>query len=374
MSTETQQTPSELKRLPLEQKHIDAGARMMPFAGWNMPLQYEGIVAEHEAVRQRAGMFDVSHMGRVWVRGSGAAHQIRAVSTYDTSRIPLGGTHYSLYCNEDGGIEDDVFIFHVGDDRWFVVHNAGNAEPDAARLAAATDGTAEDVGRETVMLAVQGPEAVAAVSRVLGPAIDQLKPRTCTEIEYNGETLLLSRTGYTGEDGAEIVMTPATGAALWDAFVDAGVTPAGLGCRDTLRLEAALPLHGNDIWPETTPYQARIGWAVTLEDGAAFTGRDALESESATPPKRRLAHLKLLDRGVPRPGYSVRDHEDTEIGTLTSGAFSPTLRTGIAMGYLPREYTDIGTRLAIEVRGQRIPAEVVRRPFYRRQQPDQESA
>jgi aminomethyltransferase len=354
------------KRLPLHDRHLGAGARMMPFAGWDMPLQYTGIVAEHEAVRTQAGVFDVSHMGRVWVRGADAAQRIRSVSTYDTTQIPVGGTHYSLYCNEAGGIDDDVFIFHVDADRWLIVHNAANAEADAARVAAAAGDAARDVGRETVMLAVQGPQAVDIVSRVVSPVISDLAPRTCAEVDWNGAALILSRTGYTGEDGAEIVAPPDEGAALWDALLAGGAQPTGLGCRETLRLEAALPLHGNDISPETMPHEARLNWAVTLDDGAPFTGRDALARHAGERPAKRLAHLRMLERGVPRAGYNVFDADGNPAGTLTSGAFSPTLRTGIAMGYFPYDLTRPGTGLAVEVRGQRIPAEVVQRPFYRR--------
>ena len=357
-----------LKPLPLRERHLAAGARMAPFAGWEMPLQYSGIVAEHRAVRNAAGIFDVSHMGRVWVRGPDAARQIRSATTYDVTRIEPGRTHYSLYCNERGGIEDDIIVFRVGADRWLVVHNAANAAFGADRLRDATGGQAEDVGQQTVMLAVQGPAAEEAVTKVIGPEFAALEPRACIEVEWRGAALVLSRTGYTGEDGAEVVADVEQGAMLWDAFVEAGVVPAGLGARDTLRLEAALPLHGHDMTPDTTPFEAGLRWAVTLDDGADFIGREALQEMAEQKLPRRRAHLRLLERGVPREGYRVLDDDGEPDGTLTSGAFSPTLRAGIAMAYLPTRLAAVGTRLAVEIRERAVAAEVVRRPFYRREE------
>ncbi len=369
-----------LRRLPLHERHVAAGARLAPFAGWEMPLQYAGgILAEHAAVREAAGVFDVSHMGRVRIEGPDAGTRIRAVTTYDVTRMHPGRAHYSLYATDDGGIADDVFVYRVDADRWLIVHNAANAEADAARVRASVDrapGAAmRDVGGETVMLAVQGPAALARLRDVLGVDLAaELAPRRCTELAWRGATVLVGRTGYTGEDGAECILDAERGAALWDACLAAGVVPCGLGARDTLRLEAALPLHGHDITPDTSPYEAGLGWAVTLEDGAEFTGRDALAAAAARAPERRLACLRLLDRGVPRAGYPVHapgdatgdESEPRAVATLTSGAFSPTLRVGIAMAYLPAGLAAPGTRLAIEIHGRDVDAEVVPRPFIRR--------
>jgi aminomethyltransferase len=358
-----------LRRLPLHDRHARAGARFVPFAGWEMPIQYAGIVQEHQAVRTRAGIFDVTHMGRVEVSGPGAGERIRSVTTADVTRLRPGRARYSLYCTEDGGIADDVMVYRLPergeDDRWLVVHNAANAEADAERLRAAAADAAGDIGGETVMLAVQGPDAPAAISSVLG--IDALEMRrfACTEVEWQGGTVFFGRTGYTGEDGGECITGPDLGARLWDAFLDAGVAPAGLGARDTLRLEASLPLHGHDISPETTPYEAGLGWAVHLDEGAAFTGRAALERLAGEEPARTLACLRLTERGVPREGYAVL-HNGEQVATLTSGAHSPTLRAGIGMAYLPRDLAAIGTPLAIDIRGRATSAEVVQRPFYER--------
>ena len=361
--------PEPLRRLALRDHHRRAGVRFAPFAGWEMPLQYAGILAEHKAVRTGAGLFDVSHLGRVWLHGPQAGRQLRSVTTYDVLRMRPGSAHYSLYCSGTGGIVDDVFIYRVAEERWLVVHNAANHERGLALLAEACGAAAHDVTRSTVMLAVQGPRALQALRQVLGPAFEQLRTRRCAEFAWRDGTVLAARTGYTGEDGAECIAETALAGALWDAYLAAGVTPTGLGARDTLRLEAALPLHGQDIDPSTNPYEAGLGWVISLDDGRPFTGREALAPLAAEPPHRRLSHLRLLGRGVPRRGYPVVDPGapgDGPIATLTSGAFSPTLRTGIGMAYLPVALTEPGTRLAVEIRGRAIPAEVVPRPFYRR--------
>lgn len=361
--------PETLRRLPLREEHLAAGARMAPFAGWEMPLQYAGIVAEHEAVRGDAGVFDVSHMGRVMLDGPGAGERLRAITTFDVTSLAPGEAHYSLYCTPSGGIADDVFVYRLALERWLIVHNAANAEADYARVAEAIP-DAFDVTEGTVMLAVQGPRALERLRDALGAAgrsLDALEPRHCVEVEWEGGVVLVARTGYTGEDGAECVLSPAWGQRLWTRLVTGGVAPAGLGARDTLRLEAALPLHGHDISEETNPFEAGLGWVVTLDDGAPFTGRDALERLRAAGPARRLACLRLLERGVPRDGYAVLDGASgDEVGVLTSGTFSPTLRTGIGMAYLPPRLAKPGTRLAVQVRDRALAAEVVRRPFYRR--------
>ena len=267
-----------------------------------MPLQYEGIVAEHLAVRDSVGVFDVSHLARAWVEGPDAAEMLRSVTTFDVTTLPEGQAHYSLYCNEAGGIEDDVFIYHLPGNRWLVIHNAANAERDFERLAAVAGNAASEVTPDTVMLAVQGPEAIALLGTVLSEDIPSMQPRQCAELEWRGTSVLFARTGYTGEDGGECIVDAEHAGPLWDALIAGGATPAGLGARDTLRLEAALPLHGSDIDSTTHPYEAGLGFAVSLDDGAPFTGRDALAELKAQPRTRRLSHLAARARGVIRPG------------------------------------------------------------------------
>jgi aminomethyltransferase len=355
-----------LRRLALHERHTAAGARFAPFAGWQMPLQYEGIVAEHEAVRTGAGVFDVSHLGRVWARGPEAGARLRSVTTFDVSSLSPGQAHYSLYCNERGGVEDDVFVYRVDGDRWLVAHNAANAAPDFARVRAALGEAAEDATGETVMLAVQGPEAPGILATLFGDAYASLAPHECCEVAWNGATVFVARTGYTGEDGGEVVVPVEAAASFWDACLERGARPAGLGARDTLRLEAALPLHGNDIDATTSPFEAGLKFAVTLDDGAPFIGRDALARLAGRKPERRLACIRADERGaVFRHGCAVIDADGRRIAELTSGAYSPSLRVSVGMAYLPAASLSPGTRLAVDVRGRAVPAEVVRRPFYR---------
>lgn len=363
----TQRTTSQLRQLPLRDRHVALGARMAPFAGWEMPLQYEGVLEEHHAVRQRAGVFDVSHMGRVRLEGERAGDLLRSVTTFDVRRLAVGEAHYSLYCTEEGGIADDVFVYRLGEARWLVVQNAANAEAGTVRLRAAMP-SVEDITTETVMLAVQGPAAMAALEVVFATdgRLTAVPPRHCLETAWRGETALLARTGYTGEDGMECIVPASSGAALWDALLEAGVRPAGLAARDTLRLEAALPLHGHEIDETTNPFDAGLGFAVTLDDDTEFTGRAALEVLLRQERSRKLACIRLTERGVPREGMRLLDAAGATVSTLTSGTFSPTLRAGIGMAYVPVALATAGTPVQVQVRDRPTPAEVVRRPFYRR--------
>ena len=357
-----------LNRLTLHAVHERAGARFAPFAGWNMPLQYgRGPVGECEAVRNRAGIFDVSHLGRAWLTGDGAADALRSVSTYDVRRIATASAHYSLYCNDDAGIADDVFVYRVGDERWLVVHNAANAAADLERLAGAGGPPPEDVTASTVMLAVQGPGALAALERLLGHRVAMLRRHECRELSWRGGRALVVRTGYTGEDGAECILDAAGGEEFLADLLEAGVEPAGLAARDILRTEAALPLHGNDIGPWSTPFEAGLGFAVTLDDEAPFTGRDALLRLAASASSRRLSCVQTAERAVLRPGYTVTNPATgEELGRLTSGTFSPTLERGIGMAYLPAALCRPKTSLAVRVRSNDVAVTVVPRPFYQR--------
>ncbi len=355
-----------LRRLALHERHVAAGAKFAPFAGWEMPLQYQGIVAEHEAVRAGAGIFDVSHLGRAWIRGAEAGARLRSATTFDVTALDAGRAHYSLYCNEQGGIDDDIFVYRVEANRWLVAHNAANAEADFARLAGAAGELAEEATGETVMLAVQGPRAPEVLGGLFGARYEAMCPHDCAEIEWQGATVLVARTGYTGEDGGECIVPAEHAEALWDACLARGATPAGLGARDTLRLEAALPLHGNDIDATTNPFEAGLGFAVTLDDDAPFIGRDALARLADAKPPRKLACLRATERGaVFRHGFPVLDERGQQASVLASGAYSPSLRVAIGMAYLPATSASPGTRLAVDIRGRAVAAEVVRRPFYR---------
>lgn len=359
---------SALRTTPLSDLHERAGARMVPFAGWSMPLQYAGIVEEHRAVRARAGMFDVSHMGRLFVVGEGAADLLRSALTYDARKIAPGRGHYTLLCNGRGGIIDDPYVYRIDDTRFLFVGNASNAERDEAQVrslvTADTDVELLDRQEQTVMLAVQGPAAEGYVARVIGPEVAALGRRACTELPFLQYKLFVSRTGYTGEDGFELVTSREAGRALWRQFVAEGVEPCGLGARDTLRLEAALALWGHDIDESHDPYEAGLGWVVSLDDGAEFVGRDALIRIRDSGSERALVCLRATDRGVIRDGCLVR-YDGAVVGAVTSGGFSPNLGVSIALAYVPRAVAAPGHRFEVDVRGRMIRAESVKRPFVR---------
>jgi aminomethyltransferase len=342
---------------------------MVPFAGWSMPVQFAGIIEEHRAVRSRVGLFDVSHMGRLYVSGGDAADLLSRAGTYDVRDLEPGRGHYSILCRDDGGILDDFYVYRLGADRFLVVGNSVNADRDRDQirglLKAGTDVSMDDRQESTVMLALQGPQAVEALAAVVDPDVARGLPRRrCTETYWQGETLFVSRTGYTGEDGFELATSVEAGRALWEKLVATGVRPCGLGARDTLRLEAALALYGNDIDTSTNPWEAGLGWAVTLEDGADFVGRAAVEAARSRV-ERHLVCVTAMEPGIMRSGCAIL-HSGEQVGRVTSGGYSPTLETSIGMGYLPPDLTAEGTNVEVEVRGKRLAARVVPRPFYRR--------
>ncbi|MDP9236357.1 MAG: glycine cleavage system aminomethyltransferase GcvT [Chloroflexota bacterium] len=355
-----------LRKTALFDLHERQGARIVPFAGWAMPVQYRGIVDEHNAVRQRAGVFDVSHMGRVFVVGGDAERLLRSAVTYDVTKIKEGRGHYSLLCNETGGILDDPYLYRLDEQRFLLIGNASNADRDLEHVRSLVrpgiDVDLLDRQEQTVMLAVQGPAAGGYLARVIGPEVAALPKRACTELPYMQFKLFVSRTGYTGEDGFEIVTSAEAGRAIWRQLIAQGVEPCGLGARDTLRLEAALPLWGNDIDETTNPYEAGLGWVVSIDDGGDFVGRGTLVRIKEAGPARNLVHLKATDRGVIRDHFPVLRNGEV-VGTVSSGSFSPTLGVSIAMAYLPAGLVTEGARLSVDVRGKPVRVEVVPRPF-----------
>ncbi|MBI2912881.1 MAG: glycine cleavage system aminomethyltransferase GcvT [Chloroflexi bacterium] len=376
-----------LRRTCLHDEHLRLGARLVPFAGWEMPVQYAGILEEHRAVRQRVGVFDVSHMGRFEYLGSEAGRLLRYVCTYDIARLAPGEGHYAAVCREDGGILDDVYVFCLppegaasgaptasggrgaGGEGYLLVANASNAEKVRDWIAAhmsGFDARFQDRHASTAMIAVQGPRAIEVLGGLLGEeAARSVRPRHCAPFSWRGETVFASRTGYTGEDGMELVTDAAAGPALWRALLEAGVLPCGLGARDTLRLEAALLLYGNDMDESVNPYDIGLGWVVTLDDGADFIGREALLRIREAGPQRLLVCLETQGRGVMRAGCAIL-HAGREAGKVTSGGYSPTLGVSIGMGFVPAELAVEGTELTVDVRGKPLSARVVPRPFYKR--------
>lgn len=356
-----------LRRTALYEQHLALGGRMVPFAGWEMPVQYTGIVEETRAVRAAAGMFDVSHMGRLFVTGANAADLLRRVLTYDVRSLAPGQGHYALLCTEEGGILDDPYTFRLGPDRWMLIPNAATNEADIAwlrdHIRPGWDVRLDDRQGQTVMLALQGPGTPHVVGAVLSREIEgRLGRRTITEIAVGGHKAAVSRTGYTGEDGFEFVLAADAGQELWQTLLRAGVAPCGLGARDTLRLEAALALYGQDIDTTTNPFEAGLGWVVSLDDGEDFVGRRALVSLKGAV-TRRLVCFRAEERGgVFRHGCPLR-HAGEVVGAATSGSHSPTLGASIGMGYIPKAIAAPGTELEVDVRGRPVRARVVRRPF-----------
>jgi aminomethyltransferase len=357
---------------PLHDVHVDLGATMVDFAGWSMPVRYDSDLAEHHAVRQRAGLFDLSHMGEIEVAGPDAAGALDRAFVGNLSKVKVGRAKYSMLCAEDGGVLEDVIVYHHGNDRYLVVANAANADVvlDALRdRAAASDAEVVDTGADTALLALQGPAAAGILEGLGVPGLDELRYYAGSDVEVAGKPVFLARTGYTGEDGFELFVAAEDAAELWQVLLDAGrdaaVVPCGLACRDTLRLEAGMPLYGNELGPDRTPFDAGMGRVVAFDTD--FVGKDALQAVADAGATDVLVGLVADGRRAPRSGYPVQGSDGTTVGTVTSGALSPTLERPIAMAYVAREHGEVGTSLQVDVRGRPLPVEVVALPFYRRE-------
>ncbi len=359
-----------LLRTPLHRRHRQLGARMVPFAGWEMPVQYQGIVAEHQAVRARVGLFDVSHMGELEVAGPGALATLDRLLCNDPRRMSVGQAMYTPMCREDGGVLDDLVAMRLGPDRFLLVVNAARREQDAQWVRQHAQGCqVEDVSFSRGLVALQGPQAQAVLQRATDADLAPLgRFRVLEGVRVAGVRAVVSRTGYTGEDGFEILTDWHEAERVWDALLELGALPCGLGARDTLRLEAGYLLYGADLDESTTPLEAGLGWTVKLE-GREFVGASALRRQKQTGPTRRLCGLVLEGRTIARAGCAVL-HQGEPVGRVTSGTFGPWVQRSIALAYLPAALAAPGTRLAVQVRAGAVPAEVVRLPFYRRPQAD----
>jgi aminomethyltransferase len=361
---------SDLKQTPLHAEHVALNGKLVPFAGYEMPVQYpSGITAEHRAVRTAAGLFDVSHMGEFEVRGPQALDLVQHVTTNDASRLEVGQAQYSTLPAEDGTLLDDLLVYRF-DDHYLLVVNASNRERDLEwirRFAGRFDAELRDRSDEIALLALQGPKAAAVLAPLTDVDLESIAYYHFREGRVAGRPAVVSRTGYTGEDGFELYVANEDAAPLWRALLEAGapegVVPAGLGARDSLRLEMGYALYGNDLDERRTPLEAGLGWVVKLDKGE-FVGRDALVRQKEAGVAERLAGFRLLERGFPRHGYPVR-HEGEPAGEVTSGVLSPSLGQGIGMAYLPAAAAKPGTRIEVMIRDQPVPAEVVRPPFYR---------
>ena len=364
-----------LRRTALAERHEALGARMVPFAGWWMPVKYSGILNEHRAVRTAAGLFDLGHMGQVDVSGPDAAAFLQGVTTNDVARLEPGEAQYSLLTNPTGGVIDDIIVYRrPGGDGYMVVVNASNAEKDVRwlldRLAAAgLNARVEDISAATGMIAIQGPKAVAVLQRLTPVDLSPLAGFHWSEAVVASVPAMVARTGYTGEDGFELYAGNDRIGEIWDALLAAGqadgLVPVGLGARDTLRLEARMPLYGNELSDEIGPLEAGLGWAVKLEKGD-FVGRDAIAEMKETGPPRRTVGFELVERsGAPRSHYPVQV-KGREVGFVTSGAFSPTLNKNIGLALVERAVAGVGRPLDVVIRDRPVPAVQVKTPFYRR--------
>ncbi|RIH85858.1 Aminomethyltransferase [Meiothermus luteus] len=351
-----------MKTTPLYQAHLGLGARMVPFAGYEMPLQYASITAEHRAVREGAGMFDVSHMGEFWVRGPGALPFLQYVTLNDVARLRVGRAQYSMLPGARGGVVDDIYLYRTAENEYLMVVNAANVEKDWAYLSALAEGfevELENASDFFALIAVQGPQAVAMLQKLTDTDLLSPKKNDTFMGKLAGKWVRFARTGYTGEDGYEVFVAPDEAEGVWEALRAAGVTPCGLGARDTLRLEAGFPLYGHELTEETSPLCTPFAWVVKAQKD--FYGKPALLGQDCV---QRLVGL-TLEEGIPREGYRVL-RGDEPVGHLTSGTYSPLLRKGIAMAYVQAELAGLGTRLEVEIRGRALPAVVVELPFVRR--------
>jgi aminomethyltransferase len=356
---------------PLADRHVALGARMVEFAGWMMPLQYTGILEEHRAVRSKAGLFDLSHMGEIFVEGPEAAAGLGLALSSNPGALKVGRAQYSMMLFPDGGILDDLIVYRLGDERFMIVANAANSAAVSDALTARLAGlklVLDDRSLAMALVAIQGPRAAAILAPLTDVDLAAVRYYAIAEGSVAGVPALVARTGYTGEDGFEVFVEIAAAATVWDALMGVGkaegLVPVGLGARDTLRLEAGMPLYGNELGPDSTPFEAGLGRVVAFAKEGDFVGRAAL-AKAAEEPRKKLVGLIVRGRGIARHGYEVFKG-DHRTGTVTSGTLSPTLGEPIAMAYVTPSDAEPGTILEVAIRDQRVPAEVVALPFYKR--------
>jgi aminomethyltransferase len=353
---------------PLYSLCLQQGARMTPFSGWEMPVQFSSIKQEHQAVRSQAGMFDISHMGKFILRGDNVLAQLQGLVPSDLGRLTPGKAQYTVLLNPEGGIIDDLIIYDQGSQQTTLIVNAGTTDKDKAWLLAHLDAASidfQDVSREQVLIAVQGPKAVALLQTLSDTDLSQVPRYGHTLGKVLGQDAFLARTGYTGEDGFEVMVAKAIGPELWQALADLDITPCGLGARDTLRLEAAMALYGQDINDQTSPLEAGLNWVVHLDKPQPFIGQAALAQQKQAGVTRRLVGLTLEGRNIARHDYPIL-HQGQPVGIVTSGTLSPTLEMPIALGYVASDLATVGQTLTVEIRQKAYPATVVKRPFYKR--------
>ncbi|KML46061.1 glycine cleavage system aminomethyltransferase GcvT [Cytobacillus firmus] len=364
---------SQLKRTPLFEVYKDYGAKTIDFGGWDLPVQFSSIKEEHEAVRTKAGLFDVSHMGEIEVKGTDSLKYLQKMMTNDISKLKNSGAQYTAMCYENGGTVDDLLVYKIEDDHYLLVVNASNIEKDFNWLQDHAEGNVElkNLSEDMAQLAIQGPLAEKVLQKLAGTNLSDIGFfKFQQDVDLKGKKALVSRTGYTGEDGFEVYCDAKDAAALWNEILEAGkeegVLPCGLGARDTLRFEANLALYGQELSPDITPLEAGIGFAVKVNKEADFIGKEVLKNQKENGVPRKLAGIEMIDRGIPRHGYPVYKGEEL-IGEVTTGTQSPTLKKNIGLVLIKKEHAELGTELEVEIRGKRLKAKIEATPFYKRE-------
>lgn len=364
---------SQLKRTPLFEVYKDYGAKTIDFGGWDLPVQFSSIKEEHEAVRTKAGLFDVSHMGEIEVKGTDSLKYLQKMMTNDISKLNNSGAQYTAMCYENGGTVDDLLVYKIEDDHYLLVVNASNIEKDFNWLQDHAEGNVElkNLSEDMAQLAIQGPLAEKVLQKLAGTNLSDIGFfKFQQDVDLNGKKALVSRTGYTGEDGFEVYCDAKDAASLWNEILEAGkeegVLPCGLGARDTLRFEANLALYGQELSPDITPLEAGIGFAVKVNKEADFIGKEVLKNQKENGVPRKLAGIEMIDRGIPRHGYPVYKGEEL-IGEVTTGTQSPTLKKNIGLVLIKKEHAELGTELEVEIRGKRLKAKIEATPFYKRE-------
>lgn len=359
-----------MKTTPFTDVHIALGAKMHEFAGFNMPIEYTGIIDEHMTVVNGVGVFDVSHMGEFWVKGPNALAFIQSVTSNDASVLPIGKAQYTCFPNDKGGIVDDLLVYHYEPEKYLLVVNAGNIAKDWDWCVShnTVGAELENSSDRTAQLAVQGPKAVEVLQRLTPVDLSSIPYYSFVTGEFAGcKNVIISNTGYTGAGGFELYFYPDDAMTIWNAIFEAGkpegIKPIGLGARDTLRLEMGFCLYGNDLDDTTSPIEAGLGWITKFAEGKNFTNRAELECQKKEGVSRKLCAFELVDKGIPRHGYEIADAEGNIIGVVTSGTMSPVLKKGIGMGYVKPEFAKAGTEICIKVRGRNLKAQVVKAPF-----------
>lgn len=366
-----------LKNTAFTKFHIALGAKMIPFAGFNMPVQYEGLISEHLTVRKGVGVFDVSHMGEIWVKGPRAFDLVQYITSNDVAKLHDGKVQYSCFPNGKGGIVDDLLVYRINPETYLLVVNAANVEKDwnwvcmhAEKMAMTVNKDVYNASDEMAQLAVQGPLALKAMQKLTPEPIENMEYYTFKKLEFAGvKDVILSTTGYTGSGGCEIYMANEDAEKIWNAVFEAGaeygIKPIGLGARDTLRLEMGFCLYGNDIDDTTSPIEAGLGWITKFTPEKNFIDKDFLLKQKQEGVKRKLVGFELIDKGIPRQHYPICDAQGNKIGEVTSGTMSPSLNKPIGMGYVPTELSSPGSEIFIEIRGKLLKAQVVKLPFYK---------